>query len=74
MNKCSDARKFEHIYFMISKRLERRALLFIGFLLTLVILCQLLLLVPGLKKIMTTIDRLEGTPIHMQSNNKEHIG
>ncbi|WP_434750532.1 hypothetical protein [Paenibacillus amylolyticus] len=74
MDKRSDARGFEHNYFMFSKRLEQRALLFIGVLLILVILCQLLLLVPDLKKIMTTIDRLEGTPIHMQTNTKEHIG
>nr|WP_186812259.1 hypothetical protein [Paenibacillus xylanexedens] len=59
---------------MMSKRLERRALLFIGLLLILVILCQLLLLVPDLKKIMTTIDRLEGTPVHMQSNSKDRNG
>ncbi|MEI2280348.1 hypothetical protein [Paenibacillus polysaccharolyticus] len=74
MNKRSDARRIEHIYCMMSKRLERRALLFIGLLLILVILCQLLLLVPDLKKIMTTIDRLEGTPIHMQSNSKDQNG
>ncbi|MGQ8872853.1 hypothetical protein [Paenibacillus sp. TSA_86.1] len=74
MGKRSDARGFGHNYFTISKRLEQRALLFIGVLLILVILCQLLLLVPDLKKIMTTIDRLEGTPIHMQTYNKEHIG
>nr|WP_154983679.1 hypothetical protein [Paenibacillus xylanexedens] len=74
MNKRSDARRIEHIYCMMSKRLERRALLFIGLLLILVILCQLLLLVPDLKKIMTTIDRLEGTPVHMQSNSKDRNG
>ncbi|MBY0203327.1 hypothetical protein SAMN05720606_103382 [Paenibacillus polysaccharolyticus] len=74
MKKRSDARRIEHIYCMMSKRLERRALLFIGLLLILVILCQLLLLVPDLKKIMTTIDRLEGTPVHMQSNSKDRNG
>lgn len=74
MNKRSDARRIEHIYCMMSKRSERRALLFIGLLLILVILCQLLLLVPDLKKIMTTIDRLEGTPVHMQSNSKDRNG
>ncbi|WP_145413188.1 hypothetical protein [Paenibacillus xylanexedens] len=74
MNKRSDARRIEHIYCMISKRLERRALLFIGVLLVLVILYQLLLLNPDLKKIMTTIDRLEGTPVHMQINSKDRIG
>ncbi|WP_154957589.1 hypothetical protein [Paenibacillus polysaccharolyticus] len=74
MKKRSDAWRIEHIYCMMSKRLERRALLFIGLLLILVILCQLLLLVPDLKKIMTTIDRLEGTPVHMQSNSKDRNG
>ncbi|MCM3133312.1 hypothetical protein M3629_10950 [Paenibacillus polysaccharolyticus] len=59
---------------MISKWLERRALQFIGVLLILVVLYQLLLLIPDLKKIMTTIDRLEGTPVHMQSNSKDRIG
>lgn len=69
MKKRSDTRSVEHIYCRISKSLERRVLLFIGVLLILVILCQLLLLIPDLKKIMTTIDRLEGTPIHMQRNS-----
>jgi len=36
-------------------------------LLILLVVYQLLLLVPGFKKNMTTIDRLEGTPIQVQT-------
>ena len=74
MSKRLDARRYERIYHVVSKRIERRVMLIIAVLLILVILCQLLLLVPDLKKMMTTIDRLEGTPIHMQGTNKDPAG
>ncbi|PYE51363.1 hypothetical protein HUB98_05105 [Paenibacillus barcinonensis] len=74
MNRRFAARRFERLYTLCSKRMERRVLRLILFLIILAFLYQLLLLVPGLKKIMTTIDRLEGTPIHLQSTNRDGVG
>ncbi|MBU5352431.1 hypothetical protein ACN9MH_18500 [Paenibacillus silvae] len=74
MNKRFASRRFERLYILFSKRMERRVLRLVAFLLLLALLCQLLLLVPGLKKIMTSIDRLEGTPIHLQSTNADRVG
>lgn len=39
-------------------------------LLILLVVYQLLLLVPGFKKNLTTIDRLEGTPVQLQTVNE----
>jgi competence protein ComGC len=47
--------------------MERRALMLITALLILLVIYQLILLVPDMKKNMTSIDRLEGTPIQMQT-------
>ncbi|MCK6077245.1 hypothetical protein [Paenibacillus silvae] len=73
MNKRFAARRFERLYILFSKRMERKVLL-VAFLLLLALLSQLLLLVPGLKKIMTSIDRLEGTQIHWQSTKADRVG
>ncbi|PZT54550.1 hypothetical protein [Paenibacillus silvae] len=74
MNKRFAARRFERLYILFSKRMERKVLRLVAFLLLLALLSQILLLVPGLKKIMTSIDRLEGTPIHWQSTKADRVG
>ncbi|WP_458123105.1 hypothetical protein [Paenibacillus sp. Z3-2] len=66
-------RRYERLYYVFSRRMERRVMIMITILLILLMVYQLLLLVPGFKKIMTTIDRLEGTPIRVQTVNEyEH--
>jgi len=47
--------------------MERMVTMLITALLILLVVYQLLLLVPGFKKNLTTIDRLEGTPIQVRS-------
>ncbi|CAI6060616.1 hypothetical protein PAECIP112173_01769 [Paenibacillus sp. JJ-100] len=74
MKKRPGTRKHEQFYYTISQRVEGRALALIATLLVLAVIYQLLLLVPDLKKVMTTIDRLEGTPIHMQNIYKDRVG
>jgi len=51
--------------------MERRVLRLITALLILLVIYQLLLLVPDMKKNMTSIDRLEGTPIQMQTVHEQ---
>ncbi|WP_458460982.1 hypothetical protein [Paenibacillus sp.] len=73
MNHRHVTRRYERLYYVFSKRMERRVLILITALLILLVVYQLLLLVPGFKKNMTTIDRLEGTPIQVQTvNDYEH--
>ncbi|MBR2563206.1 MAG: hypothetical protein IKE29_01120 [Paenibacillus sp.] len=74
MKKRPGTRNHEQFYYTISQWVEGRALALIATLLVLAVIYQLLLLVPDLKKVMTTIDRLEGTPIHMQNINKDRVG
>jgi hypothetical protein len=63
-------RRYERLYYVFSRRMERRVMIMITTLLILLVVYQLLLLVPGFKKNMTTIDRLEGTPIRVQTMNE----
>ncbi|WP_433744829.1 hypothetical protein [Paenibacillus amylolyticus] len=73
MNHRHAARRYERLYYVFSRRMERRVTILITSLLILLLVYQLLLLVPGFKKNLTTIDRLEGTPIQVQSlNDYEH--
>ncbi|MDK8194313.1 hypothetical protein QP794_29975 [Paenibacillus sp. UMB7766-LJ446] len=65
-NRRHASRRYERLYYVLSKRMERRALKLITALLILLVIYQLILLVPDIKKNMTSIDRLEGTPIQMQ--------
>ncbi|WP_145148832.1 hypothetical protein [Paenibacillus xylanexedens] len=67
MNHRHATRRYERLYYVFSKRMERRVMILITSLLILLVVYQLLLLIPGLKKNMTTIDRLEGTPIQVQT-------
>lgn len=67
MNNRHASRRYERLYYVLSKRMERRVLILISSLLILLVIYQLLLLVPDMKKNMTSIDRLEGTPIQMQT-------
>ncbi|QLG39688.1 MULTISPECIES: hypothetical protein [unclassified Paenibacillus] len=71
MNNRNASRRYERLYYVLSKRMERRALLLITALLVLLVIYQLLLLVPDMKKNMTSIDRLEGTPIQMQTVHEQ---
>lgn len=73
MNHRHATRRYERLYYVFSRRMERRVTILITALLILLVVYQLLLLVPGFKKNLTTIDRLEGTPIQVQSlNDYEH--
>ncbi|MFX3646480.1 MAG: hypothetical protein ACE3K2_03255 [Paenibacillus sp.] len=73
MNHRHAARRYERLYYVLSRRMERRVTILITALLILLVVYQLLLLVPGFKKNLTTIDRLEGTPIQEQwLNDYEH--
>lgn len=63
-------RRYERLYYVFSRRMERRVTILITALLILLVVYQLLLLVPGFKKNLTTIDRLEGTPIQLQTVNE----
>ncbi|WP_340013582.1 hypothetical protein [Paenibacillus sp. FSL K6-1318] len=67
MNHRHATRRYERLYYVFSRRMERRVMILITSLLILLVVYQLLLLVPGFKKNMTTIDRLEGTPIQVQT-------
>ncbi|NMI07019.1 hypothetical protein HF638_23810 [Paenibacillus sp. SZ31] len=69
MNHRHATRRYERLYYVFSRRMERRVMILITALLILLVVYQLLLLVPGFKKNMTTIDRLEGTPIQVQTMN-----
>ncbi|PQP82052.1 hypothetical protein C0Q44_20575 [Paenibacillus sp. PCH8] len=73
MNQRHANRRYERLYYVFSKRMERRGMILIISLLILLTVYQVLLLIPGFKKNITTIDRLEGTPIHVQMmNDFEH--
>ncbi|MGO4731642.1 hypothetical protein [Paenibacillus sp. 2KB_22] len=63
-------RRYERLYYVFSRRMERRVTILITALLILLVVYQLLLLVPDFKKNLTTIDRLEGTPIQLQTVNE----
>jgi|GEM_PF-1560551 len=67
MNHRHATRRYERLYYVFSRRMETRVMILITALLILLVVYQLLLLVPGFKKNMTTIDRLEGTPIQVQT-------
>ncbi|MGN7413676.1 hypothetical protein [Paenibacillus sp. SAF-068] len=67
MNHRHASRRYERLYYVFSRRMERRVMILIAALLILLVVYQLMLLVPGFKKNLTTIDRLEGTPIQVQS-------
>ncbi|OMF15072.1 hypothetical protein BK131_09215 [Paenibacillus amylolyticus] len=69
MNHRHATRRYERLYYVFFRRMERRVMILIIALLILLVVYQLLLLVPGFKKNMTTIDRLEGTPIQVQTMN-----
>ncbi|QOS79920.1 hypothetical protein JNUCC31_02930 [Paenibacillus sp. JNUCC31] len=69
MNNRHASRRYKRLYYVLSMRMERKVMKLIVFLLILLVVYQLLLQVPDLKKNMTTIDRLEGTPIQMQMVN-----
>ncbi|WFR60424.1 hypothetical protein P9222_17610 [Paenibacillus amylolyticus] len=69
MNYRHANRRYERLYYVFSRRMERRVTILITALLILLVVYQLLLLVPGFKKNMTTIDRMEGTTIQLQSLN-----
>lgn len=69
MNHRHATRRYERLYYVFSRRMERKVTTLITVLLILLVVYQLLLLVPGLKKNLTTIDRLEGTPIEVQTMN-----
>ncbi|WP_440109876.1 hypothetical protein [Paenibacillus sp. QZ-Y1] len=71
MNHRHASRRYERLYVVFSRRMESRALILITVLLILLVIYQLLLLVPSLKKNMTSIDRMEGTPIQMQMVNEQ---
>ncbi|NEU61964.1 hypothetical protein [Paenibacillus sp. ALJ109b] len=71
MNNRHASRRYERLYIVLSKRMERRALKLITTLLILLVIYQLLLLVPDMKKNMTSIDRLEGTPIQIQTVHEQ---
>ncbi|WP_139209360.1 hypothetical protein [Paenibacillus sp. OK003] len=71
MNNRHASRRYERLYYVLSKRMERRALILITALLIMLVIYQLLLLVPDMKKNMTSIDRLEGTPIQMQTVHEQ---
>ncbi|PIH57162.1 hypothetical protein CS562_23820 [Paenibacillus sp. LK1] len=71
VNNRHASRRYERLYYVLSKRMERRALKLITALLILLVFYQLLLLVPNMKKNMTSIDRLEGTPIQMQTVHEQ---
>jgi len=70
MNHRHATRRYERLYYVFSRRMERRVTILITALLILLVVYQLLLLVPGFKKNLTTIDRLEGTPIQLQTVNE----
>ncbi|MEK4665152.1 hypothetical protein MHH93_24980 [Priestia sp. FSL H7-0729] len=67
MNHRHATRRYERLYYVFSRRMERMVTMLITALLILLVVYQLLLLVPGFKKNLTTIDRLEGTPIQVRS-------
>ncbi|MBT2283822.1 hypothetical protein J7E78_09755 [Paenibacillus polymyxa] len=69
MNYRHATRRYERLYYVFSRRMERKVTILITALIILLVVYQLLLLVPGFKKNLTTIDRLEGTPIQVQSLN-----
>ncbi|MBY0115999.1 hypothetical protein [Paenibacillus xylanexedens] len=69
MNHRHATRRYERLYYVFSRRMERKVAILIIALLILLVVYQLLLLVPDFKKNLTTIDRLEGTPIEMQTVN-----
>ncbi|WP_413408025.1 hypothetical protein [Paenibacillus amylolyticus] len=69
MNHRHATRRYDRLYYVFSRRMERKVTILITALIILLVVYQLLLLVPGFKKYMTTIDRLEGTPIHVQTVN-----
>ncbi|MCP1185387.1 hypothetical protein [Paenibacillus sp. 1781tsa1] len=70
MNHRHATRRYERLYYVFSRRMERRVTILITALLILLVVYQLLLLVPGFKKNLTTVDRLEGTPIQLQTVNE----
>ncbi|WP_339256152.1 hypothetical protein MKZ12_19095 [Paenibacillus sp. FSL R5-0713] len=70
MNHRHATRRYERLYYVFSRRMERRVTILITGLLILLVVYQLLLLVPGFKKNLTTIDRLEGTPVQLQTVNE----
>ncbi|WP_339235248.1 hypothetical protein MKX40_19525 [Paenibacillus sp. FSL R5-0517] len=70
MNYRHATRRYERLYYVFSRRMERRVTILITGLLILLVVYQLLLLVPGFKKNLTTIDRLEGTPVQLQMVNE----
>ncbi|WP_339307300.1 hypothetical protein [Paenibacillus sp. FSL R5-0519] len=70
MNHRHATRRYERLYYVFSRRMERRVMILITGLLILLVVYQLLLLVPGFKKNLTTIDRLEGTPVQLQTVNE----
>ncbi|MGC5773316.1 hypothetical protein [Paenibacillus pabuli] len=73
MNNRHASRRYKRLYYVLSMRMERRVMKLIVLLLILLVGYQLLLQVPDLKKNMTTIDHLEGTPIQVQMvNDQEH--
>ncbi|MFK0523213.1 hypothetical protein ACINKY_13475 [Paenibacillus illinoisensis] len=73
MNHRRISRRYERLYYVFSKRMERRLFQLIAVLFLLLVVYQLLLQVPYFKQNVTRIDRMEGTPIHMElSTRREH--
>lgn len=73
MNHRRISRRYERLYYVFSKRMERRLFQLIVVLFLLLVIYQLLLQVPYFKRNVTLIDRMEGTPIHMElSTKREH--
>ncbi|MFS0871316.1 hypothetical protein [Paenibacillus xylanilyticus] len=70
MNHRHLSRRYERLYYVLSRRMEKRVLKLISVLVLLLVVYQIMLQVPYFKKNVTLIDRMEGTPIQQKSSTE----